>query len=393
MKILWFPLLQFDIAKLHITTWREMCRELEDNLGCTVRIAIAGKPINNIFNRPHISIFTIRKKFLRISTFWIFGYIKFIYHYLRFRPGVVILDIFSFWFSMPWFFFPGRKALFIVDNRTPHYAGLGLRDKIMEFYTKLCFWYTRFFLGGMTVISEFYKQEVCKNFKFKPSRVGIWSSGVDLDKFVCEKYRDLSRPDFLKDKFVIIQHGKMSEDRGIIETVKAMAYVKAQDICMVFLGEPAAGSKLKERLLNLIESLNLAKRVYMLPPVAHVEIPKYISFADCAVMAYPNIEYWNNNNPIKLLEYLAMGKLVICTDMWTFRDVMSDKKCAYYIKDNSPKSIAGAIEYCYRNRAFLGQWGRDGIEVVSKRFTWRKQAENLVNFIKHLQKDRIGERL
>jgi len=101
-------------------------------------------------------------------------------------------------------------------------------------------------------------------------------------------------------------------------------------------------------------------------------------------MAYPDIEYWNNNNPIKLLEYLAMGKVVICTNMWTFRDVIDNKKCGYYIPDNQPKTIANAINACYENRKLLDEWGKEGIEIIKKRFTWNKQAERLYKFTMHL---------
>jgi glycosyltransferase involved in cell wall biosynthesis len=101
-------------------------------------------------------------------------------------------------------------------------------------------------------------------------------------------------------------------------------------------------------------------------------------------MAYPNIEYWNNNNPIKLLEYLALGKVVICSDIWTFRNVMKNSKCCCYIKNNDPKNIAAGITYCYENRDKLKTWGREGVEIVSGRFTWGRQAQELLNFIKLL---------
>jgi len=43
-------------------------------------------------------------------------------------------------------------------------------------------------------------------------------------------------------------------------------------------------------------------------------------------MAYTDTEYWKNNNPLKFLEYLAMGKVVICTNMKTFNTIAGDRK-------------------------------------------------------------------
>ncbi|MBI2471499.1 MAG: glycosyltransferase [Planctomycetes bacterium] len=390
MKILWFPRLQFDIDTLHITTWREMCRELELNCGCTVKIAIAGKPNSNIIDRSHIRVFIIRKKVFRVLSFLFFGYVKFLYHYFKFRPQAVILDIFSIWFSIPFSILLPTRSLFIVDNRTPFYNSTSkdstIKDRGMKIYTKLSYWYCKVFLDGMTVITDFYKQQVCQDFKFTSTNIGVWGSGVDIDRFSPQKFKDNFKPTFFRDKFVLMQHGEISYNRGLFETVEALAMLSRKDICLVLIGNAVTGSKAKDDILRLIKKLNLEKNVFILPPVPHAEIPKHISYCDCAIMAYPNIGYWNNNNPIKLIEYLAMGKVVICTDMWTFRNVIGNKKCGYFIKDNSYESIAKAINYCYENRKYIEEWGKEGIEIVKEGYTWNKQAKRLLDFVNALEK-------
>ena len=80
MRILRFPRLQFDIDKLHITTWREMYNELQ-NVGISVKIAVGGKDTDRILNIPYIRIPIFRIKFLRILTFWISGYLKFLINF------------------------------------------------------------------------------------------------------------------------------------------------------------------------------------------------------------------------------------------------------------------------------------------------------------------------
>ena len=365
-----------------------MCGELEDSFGCKVKIAIAGK-INapRTFNRDYIHIFIIRKKFLRILTYLMFGYLKFFYTYLTYRPQIVILDLHSIWFSIPFSFLARKKIKFIVDNRTPFYNAAsnnaaGVKDKLMKFYTKLSYWYCKNFLDGMTVITSYYKRQVCKDFNFAESKIDVWGSGVNIDVFSHQKYAHSERPVFLKDKFVIMQHGEISRNRGLFETIESLNLLKNRDICLLLIGDATAGSTTKDEAISLVKKLYLENSVYILPPVPHLEIPKYISYCDCAIMAYPDIEYWNNNNPIKLIEYLAMGKVVICTNMWTFRDVIEDKKCGHYIPDNNPESITSAIHYCYENRASLAEWGKEGIGIVEKRFTWQKQAERLYKFVK-----------
>ena len=148
MKILWFPRIQPDINKLHLTTWREMCKELE-TLGCNVKVAITGENSDNILDRECIEVFLIKKKYLRILSFWISGYAKFIKNYITFKPDVVILDIYSVWFSIP-FIFLIRKSVFIIDDRTPRYDSVhhkrSYQDSIIKLYTKLCYTYSKYFM-------------------------------------------------------------------------------------------------------------------------------------------------------------------------------------------------------------------------------------------------------
>jgi glycosyltransferase involved in cell wall biosynthesis len=389
MKILWFPRLQPDIEKLHLTTWREMCRAFE-SLGCTVKIAIAGKDKDNILARESVHIFIIKKKFFRVLSYWISGFAEFIYHYIKFKPDIVLLDIFSIWFSIPFIFNKKRKTVFLIDNRTPFYCKVTekqtFRDIIFKFYTRLTYMFCKRFLDGMTVITDYYKEYVHKNFEFPYASIEVWGSGVDINMFAPQKYENLSRPDILKNKFVVMQHGEFSNNRGIFETVEAMSLIDNENVCLLLVGD----GSVKNDILRRIEEFGVENKVHIVPPVDHSDIPKYISFCDCAIMAYPDIEYWNNNNPIKLIEYLAMGKVIICSDIWTFRSIGNDMNCMHYIKDNSPETIAGAIVELYRNRGRLCEFGKDGIEVVEKNFTWHSHAKRVLDFCDELRKKLVA---
>lgn len=366
-----------------------MCKELEQ-LGNTVDIAIGGKYNKNIFDKKCISIPIIRVKGLRLLTYWINGFFKFIINYFKFKPDVVIFHLLTAWFAFPFIFIPHkRRALMIVDSRTPLGDSPGqkstLRDVVFRIYTKLSLFCYKYSLDGMTVITSEYKRKINAGFKFDSFSIGVWSSGVNTFNFSPEKYRNTPRPSFLKGKFVLMQHGKISYNRGIFETARALNIIERKDVCLLLIGD-SVKSKAKEDLAKLSQDLQLKEQIFILPSVPHSEIPRYISYCDCAIMAYPNIEYWNYNNPIKLLEYLSMGKFVICTDMWTFRDALGNKKCVYYIQNNRPQNIADAINYSYNNRNLLQEWGKSGIEIIRERFTWHKQAKNLINFIEQLQK-------
>ena len=243
------------------------------------------------------------------------------------------------------------------------------------------------FYDGITVITTYYKNFVHQKFSFPVKRIGVWGSGVDIKKFYPTQQENKHKLFHLNNKFIVMQHGELSYNRGLLETIEAISMIDKKDIVLVLIGDGGA----KAGICEHIKRERLEDRIFIVPPVPHLEIPEYISNCDCAIMAYPDIEYWNNNNPIKLLEYLAMGKTIICTDIWTFRNVAQEKKCIHYIKENKPENIAKAINYCYDNRDMLSQWGKEGFDLARRDYTWHKQSKNLLDFVHTLQKNDIAE--
>ena len=229
MKILWFPRLQFDIDRLHITTWKEMCDCLEHQ-GHQVRIAIAGKRIEGVFERDYLPIFTIRLKYLRILTFWIFGLIRFMSQIISFKPDIIILNIFTIWFSLPLLVL-GLKKKFtvVVDHRNPHSQSdlnsLTIQDRLIMLYTWMSIKYCKTFLDGMTVITDYYKDWIIRRYKYAPDLIGVWSSGVNTHFFSRKACKPIPDFEFLRNRFVVMQHGQISKNRGVFDSVKAMKYV------------------------------------------------------------------------------------------------------------------------------------------------------------------------
>ena len=384
MKILWFPRLYADIDHLHLTTWREMGGCLRKR-GHEVQIAlaVAGKETRP----PFFPVPACRHSVLRMLSFWAAGLIVFIRRMHSYDPDVVILDVYTFWFALV----PLRKRdrrVVLLDNRTPVYhvtpAVPAFVRAAMSLYLKLCYGLVRRTFSGMTVITEFYKDWLSNRYGFDPGSIGVWGSGVDTEKFSAQRHPNPRRPVGLDDKYVVLQHGELSFNRGLLESVEAMDLVRFKDIVLVLMGEGSA----KPALQSLVNRLGLRDNVFLLPAVSYEDVPEIILSSDCGLMAYPDGEYWNANNPIKLLEYLACGKPVIATGLWTFRQVMADSKCAVYIKDNTPTSIARALEFCYIRRAEHPDWGREGPVLTREHYTWKIQADRLLVFIERLRNQR-----
>jgi len=152
------------------------------------------------------------------------------------------------------------------------------------------------------------------------------------------------------------------------------------DIVLLLVGDGSARSALQ----NTINSLNLEDRVIFKGPVQHEEIPLYISLADVGILPFPRILWWRVSSPLKLMEYLAMGKPVIVTDIEAHRDVINSNKCGFFIPSNHPRHIAKGILEAYGKKNHLQEIGQAGRNLIQDMYTWDNQARKLEEYLKSI---------
>jgi glycosyltransferase involved in cell wall biosynthesis len=95
-----------------------------------------------------------------------------------------------------------------------------------------------------------------------------------------------------------------------------------------------------------------------------------------------NIDY-RYQNPIKVLELLAMNKPIIASDIPAHRWIIGNAPVALYLKGTDPVSIAEGVQ------AFLASFEnlnpKLGENIVRERFTPEKVADILENQIRSCQ--------
>jgi glycosyltransferase involved in cell wall biosynthesis len=325
-----------------------------------------------------------------VLSFLLAAYVYLIYKILRKEVSHVILDPWGFWSGFPFDVLSRlglSKVKFIVDWRTFYFGGSGqdsgVLDTLVKLQTYVALKYSQCFHDGISVITAPMKEAVMAWSGFDPRRICTWSSGANVDHFSPEpKDECLAEQLGLHGRFVIMYHGILSSsvDRGLEETVRAMQFVRQtySQATLVLLGSGA----IAEPLQKLANDLHLAESFLLIPAVSYKDVPRYVNLCDVGIMAYPDTDYWKYNNPIKLLEYLSLGKPVIVRDMLTFRSVVGSHAAAVFIADNSPRTIAHAIIEAQDNRETLRNAGLRGRAIVEQKYTWAQQSMKLDCFLR-----------
>ena len=276
-----------------------------------------------------------------------------------------------------------RKVKFVLDIRSVPVEMVGFRGYLQKFWFPVSVLIAKRLFDGITIITPSMKKEVCNYFYVDPEKVGVWTSGVSDSLFNPEnptiRREDLRRNLGLAEKFILFYHGTFSSTRGLTETIEAIKILKNKyhDIVFFLLGTGSTVAALRA----LIRKEGLLENVIIHNPVVQSEVPKFINMCDVCIVPLPNHPYWRHQSPLKLLEYLAMEKVVILTDIPAHRSIVGDADCGLYISSVNPTEIARAIEYAYFNKENLDERGKIGRRIIKEKYTWGKVARDLENYL------------
>lgn len=276
-----------------------------------------------------------------------------------------------------------KKTKFVLDIRSTPVETIGFRGFLQKLFFSVAIVVAKKLFDGMTIITPLMKQEVCKTYEINPAKVGVWTTGVSDSLFNPENFSservELKGKLGLSEKFVVFYHGGFSATRGLTETVEALELLrhKYPDIVFFLLGSGPALPLLR----TLVHKDGLQNNVFVHNPVEQREVPKFIAMSDVCIVPLPYHPYWRFQCPLKLLEYLAMEKTVIVSDIPAHRSIIGDKRCGIYVSPVKPAEIAQSIEYAYRNKDKLVEWGKVGRTIIQEKYEWEKVAKDLENYL------------
>jgi glycosyltransferase involved in cell wall biosynthesis len=276
------------------------------------------------------------------------------------------------------------KVKVILDIRSTPVEVHGWQEVLKSLFFRISVLIAKRTLDGITIITSPMREEIAKNFQIDPDEIGVWTEGVSTQHFDPAKYlaegADLRRQYGLTNAFVVLYHGNLTMNRGLIESARSLEMLprgKYDDVVLFILGSgPAVPT-----MMHLVDERGLHGRVIFHGPVHYNQVPKYIAMADVGLVPLPNHPDWIHQCPLNLLEYLAMDKPVIVTDIPCNRWIVGNSKCGTYVKDADPKEFAKAITYLHDNRKLLKQWGSQGRRIVGQRFQWDIAAEALEKYL------------
>jgi glycosyltransferase involved in cell wall biosynthesis len=191
---------------------------------------------------------------------------------------------------------------------------------------------------------------------------------------------DAARPASVADtetppgRFVAAYAGHLYPWKGVDVFVRALALAPAIQGLIVG-GHPGEGDL--ARVEALARELGLGSRLEITGLVRPAEVASRLERATMLVL--PNTASaisMRYTSPLKLFEYLALGRPIIASDLPSIREIVTDGESALLVPPDDPAALAGAMSRVATDAALAGRLA-DGARALAPSYSWDERAERL----------------
>jgi len=173
---------------------------------------------------------------------------------------------------------------------------------------------------------------------------------------------------------VIGYSGHLYPWKGVNRLVEALADLP--EVRGLIVGghpsEPDAAS-----LRGQVHRLGLAPRVVFTGMVRPPDVARHLAAADVLVLPNPRTAVSARyTSPLKLFEYLAMGRPIVASDLPAFREVLTDGRDAILVEPGSAQAIADAIRAILADRRLAISLAKCARETALD-YSWDRRAGRL----------------
>lgn len=176
-----------------------------------------------------------------------------------------------------------------------------------------------------------------------------------------------------EETFNLIYVGGVTQERGLGMALEALQLLSDPRIRLHIIG---AG-----RDEALMEKLRAEPRVILHGRVPWRELHMHYVRAHIGLALYQPLAsfmYCPGENAVKVLEYMAAGIPVLCSDFPGLKAFVEDSGCGMVVSPDDPTAIAEKVQRLVENADLRKQLGAKGRELFETEYNWEKHEHRLV---------------
>jgi glycosyltransferase involved in cell wall biosynthesis len=223
--------------------------------------------------------------------------------------------------------------------------------------------------AGLAAVSSYLRDELIHEFGVEPERIAVVPNAADPDKFVPSSTERAPVP------FTIGFVGSFFPWHGVDMLLHAIAKLREADVFVraILIGDgPQRG--FIEALANELE---IGDRVEFRGQIGHADLPRHIREFDVGVMPDSNVY----GSPMKVFEYMALGKPVIAPDYGPLRDAYRDEVHGLIFPRKDIAALAACFKRLASDPALVTKMGVAAREHVVNERNWMNNTVISLNLL------------
>ncbi len=171
--------------------------------------------------------------------------------------------------------------------------------------------------------------------------------------------------------------GSLHPWKGVENLIRAMPEIQGAQLWI------AGGSEMRiAELQRLARDLGCTEKIEFLGSVPPIKRFETIDQADICLLPLSQTSIGSRyTSPLKLFEYMAMGKPIIVSDLPAIREVLAPEETALLVEPENPSAIAAAVNRLMEDVALATRLGTQARALAWAAYSWTARAQRMAGFI------------
>jgi glycogen synthase len=207
---------------------------------------------------------------------------------------------------------------------------------------------------GVVAICQGLKRDILARGRIAADKITVAPNAVDASRFTIERRPDQELRSRLKirDASVVLGFiGSMYPYEGLEFLVRSFPDLLQQEptACLLIVG----GGPAEKRVRALVDQLGLGGQVVLPGRVPHGEVGRYYDLVDLFVYPRLSMRLTELVTPLKPLEAMASGRIVVASDVGGHRELIADGSTGFLFRAGDRSALIDALQAALAHRT---QW-------------------------------------
>jgi glycosyltransferase involved in cell wall biosynthesis len=229
----------------------------------------------------------------------------------------------------------------------------------------------------LVCISEVLKERLIKEAGISEKKILVVPNGVDTDLINPQKYS----PKFLFDGFTIGFIGTLDAWQGLDLLLKALNELKSEigiTINLIVIGD----GPMRDKWETLTNEFGLTSQVRFLGRLIQLEALPLLASCDICYLGHLDLQGRKvYRSPLKLYEYMSLGKPVISSILTDSQTLVQEGKTGFLFPPGDLEKIKQSIFQAYQYRDQLAQMGNKAREEIVTNHSWTARVNTIIECI------------